>query len=119
MAAATGEGTDAQREIGRQIVGAATEDVTFLDQGGDHARQRRTVDGHHPGEAGVHRQAEHGAAERRDRAVVVDRVEAHEQLAGVGERARRGRIDEAEVVLTAPRCELEREPGEVGLGDLG
>ena len=119
MAAPPGQRTDAQGEVGGQVVGAAAEDVAFLDQRGDHAGQRRPVDRHHPCQAGVHRQAEHRAPERGDRAVGVDGVEVGEQLAGLGERARRGSVDEPEVVAATPRCELEREPGEVGLGDLG
>ena len=106
-------------EVGRQIVGTAAEDVALLHQRGDHARQRRPIDGHHPGEARVHGQAEHRSPERRDRPVVVDGMEVGEQLAGLGERAGGWRVDEAQVVAATPRSEFEREPGEVGLGDLG
>ena len=40
VAAAAGQRTDAQRQIGGQVVGAPPEDVAFLDQRGDHAGER-------------------------------------------------------------------------------
>ena len=67
----------------------------------------------------MHRQSEHRASQRCDRAIGVDGVQVGEQLAGLGERPRRGSVDEAEFVPAAPGSEFQREPGEVGLGDLG
>ena len=67
----------------------------------------------------MHRQAEHRAAQRRDRAIGVDGVQVGEQLAGLGERPGRGSVDEAEFVPAAPGGEFQRERREVGLNDLG
>ena len=40
VAALAGQRTDAEREVGRQVVGTAAEDVALLDQRGDDAGQR-------------------------------------------------------------------------------
>ena len=55
-----------------------------------------------------------------DRSVVVECIEHAQQLVGRLHRLRRWRIEERQVArLHVPRCELERQTGEVDLGDLG
>ena len=112
-----GDRGDAQREVGRQIVGAAAEDVPLVDQRGDDARQRRSIDGDHPRQARVDREVEHPAAERRDAPVVGDRrVGAISSSLGLAERRPPGGASmKRQVVPAAPRRELERESGEIGL----
>ena len=51
---------------------------------------------------------------------MVERAELAEQGPGRGERLRRGAVDERQLLgFGVPRGELEGEPGEVDLGDLG
>ena len=123
VAARAGDDGDAQREVGRQLVGPAAHDVALVDERGDDARQRvagrpATI----AGQAGVERAARPSAG----RAAVIDAVvvEGAERRASssarLAPRLRRRRVEERQVARRrAPRRQLEHQPGQVDLGDLG
>ncbi len=66
------------------------------------------------------RQTAHGLAVRGEHALVVQGTQAHQQVAGLGQgRGRRG-IEPGQLLgAHAPAGQLQRQPGEVGLEDLG
>ena len=70
-----------------------------------------------PGQPGMGRQPEQVVPERRDPVAALrprlDRAEVSEQVAGVGEGFRRGRIEPGKVAVFAEREELQQRPGQV------
>ena len=109
---------DAHRQVGRRVTVA--DDVALVDEGGDDARQRVRSPDDHPRQPRVDGQPEHAPAERRDGAVTVERAELGQQLARLAPRLGRRAVEEGQLVRwRAPAGQLEHQPGEVDLGDLG
>jgi hypothetical protein len=72
----------------------------------------------HRRESRMQREIEHAPAERRDAAVAIERAERVEQVARLSDRARRRRVEPAEL-RGSPRSKLECELRELDLRDLG
>ena len=108
------------RSAGSAVVPAA-QHVALVDDGGDDARQRRRAARDHAGQPGVHRQPDHRAARA---AVIAPSASSAPSSASSSSACRAGlgrrRVDERQLLgRRAPRGELEHEPGQVDLGDLG
>ena len=120
VAAGAGDRADAQRKIGREVVGSAAEDVTLVDRA--LPRTQASVD-----RSTAIMRARRGwtgrpsicAPEGCDRPVVIECTEVGEQRSAPDASAAVGGWSMKRRSLTAaPRREFQREPGQVGLEDL-
>ena len=90
---------DAQRKVGRHLVGSATKDVALINECCNSAGRGALVDSDHPGESRVHRKPQHLAAQGRNRLVVrIERVEIGQEFPSLSKCAGRRCVDEAKVV---------------------
>ncbi len=61
---------------------------------------------------------EHASAQRGERTEAIERAQALQQILGLGQRARRRRIDEGQII-TAPGAQLQQQTREFDLHQLG
>ena len=121
---AIGDELHPDRHVDRDLVGRSAEHVTLVGQRGQHAGQRALLrlgaDRDHVGEPGVEREVQHRPPARGQVQLRVQGVEAPQQVPGLGEGAGRRWVEPGELLwLGAPRGQLEGQPGQVDLGDLG
>ena len=75
VAGAAGQHLEPDREVGRQLVRAASEQVAFVDQHGERTTQWGRLGDEHSSQARMHGQAEHPAADVGEVPLGVDRTE--------------------------------------------
>ena len=112
---------DAQRQVGRQRVDRPRSDVALVDEGGDDARQRVRPRRRSSGPAAGGRGAR---PSRRPSGVIAPSPSSAPSSVssslGLAPRLGRRGVEERQLVRRrAPRRQLEHQPGEVDLGDLG
>ena len=114
---------DAQRKVGRQLIGPAAEHVALVEQRGHHAgkgRIRGRRAGDHAGEPWVQGKGQHLAAALGQAAVLGECIQSLQQFGRLLDGARGRCVGPAQFVdRRAPRGQFQHQPGEVDLGDLG
>jgi hypothetical protein len=109
--------------VHRQLVGRAAEHVALLEQGGQQAGRPPLVAGrcvdHHPGQARVQRQLDHGPAPLGGTPAGIERAQLPQKRPPLLQRALGGRIEKGQVGgVHAPDRQLQGQPGQVDGQDL-
>jgi len=99
---------NAQRKVGRHVIGSSPKDVAFVDQRGNGTGEWTLIDGDHPGQSRVDRETKHLAPKRSDGLIVlVESVQVGQQVTRLRKGPSRRGVDKLQIVRCPPGSEFE------------